>query len=252
MMQDPMTDEYAAQTAYALRAGRRVDWPYPHVLVEGILPDPLFRSLRDAEIEPAVLDEHAHSNDATAAEAKRYSLSHEARDLAEGRVTVPEVASVYRVLEHPMVKHALVTRFAAELAKHLGAPRLAMSSTLTYIEDASGYELLPHTDIASKAITLLIYLADDRAAPELGTEIYVPRHAGTVLPDQPKGSRYRREDSLSVTTVPYRGNQGLAFAPASNTFHGVAPVTEGHKTRRLLQYQLLTNAERVVPAKGGA
>ena len=212
----------------------------------------MFRSLRDAEIEPAILAEHAHRNDATAAEALRHSLSHEGRDVAEGRVTVPEIASVYRVLDHPMVKLALVNRFAGELAKHFGTPRLALSSTLTCIEDASGYELLPHTDVASKAITLLIYLAKDGAAPELGTEIYVPRHAGTILPDQPKGSRYRREDFLSVATVPYRGNQALAFAPASNTFHGVSPVTEGQKTRRLLQYQLLTNAERVVPAKGGA
>lgn len=243
-----MIDQQAAFTAYAVRNSRRQNWPYPHILPQQVLSPDLFDALRRMRVEDGILEEHPYAGAETRAEAQRFSVSYEGKDLDEGRVNTPELATAYRVLSHALVKRALIAGFAPELTRNFGALPSSMGTSFTYVEDRTGYRLLPHTDAARKAVTLLIYLAEEDDNPDLGTEIYIPREA--AYPDRgPNAARHRRENFLCVTRVPFRPNQGLAFPPAGNTYHGVGEVSEGRTLRRLVQFQLIAQQDRA-PAAG--
>ncbi len=75
---------------------------------------------------------------------------------------------------------------------------------IEYTRDRDGFWLEPHTDIRAKLFTLLIYLSDDPALADAGTDIY---DAGK-----------RR-----VKTAPYGRNLGLIFVPGDDTWHGFEP-----------------------------
>jgi hypothetical protein len=133
-------------------------------------------------------------------------------------------------------------RFSNELESEFGTIDLALSPGAILIEDRSGYELLPHTDLARKALTLIMYLASDDADPALGTELYVFRGGADDPPADIMQKRVARQWFNRVTTVPYRPNCGLAFAPSKNTFHGVRRVQSDNAVRRVLQFQLNVDA----------
>jgi len=72
-----------------------------------------------------------------------------------------------------------------------------------YCQDTGDFWLEPHTDISVKRFTMLIYLSDDPALANCGTDVYdaTPDHA-------------------LVHTAPYKFNGGLIFVPGSDTWHG--------------------------------
>ncbi len=75
---------------------------------------------------------------------------------------------------------------------------------IEYCQDTEGFWLEPHTDIAVKKYTMLIYLADDPSLANAGTDI----HEG------PPNFDY-------VTSAPYARNKGVIFIPGENTWHAV-------------------------------
>ncbi len=70
-----------------------------------------------------------------------------------------------------------------------------------YCQDTDGFWLEPHTDIAEKLFTMLVYLSRDAGSEEWGTDIY-------------------DEDMRHVGAAPYEFNCGLIFIPGANTWHG--------------------------------
>ncbi len=72
---------------------------------------------------------------------------------------------------------------------------------IEYCLDTDGFWLEVHTDIGAKLLTFLIYLSDDPAAENWGTDIMDA--AGHVL-----------------GRAPGTTNHGLIFAPGSDTWHG--------------------------------
>ena len=73
---------------------------------------------------------------------------------------------------------------------------------IEYCLDTDGFWLEPHTDIGAKLFTLLIYLSHGPGAEELGTDLYAdPAQA-------------------PIGRAPAPFDSGLAFVPASDTWHG--------------------------------
>lgn len=91
---------------------------------------------------------------------------------------------------------------------------------IEYCQDEPGFWLEPHTDIAVKKYTMLIYLADDPALRNCGTDIH----------DGPPDFKY-------VTTAPYGRNLGVIFIPSSNSWHAVGhhPIT-GHRRSLIINF----------------
>lgn len=245
-MSDRLEDieDDAAHIAYTLSGARRLAWPFAHVRLEAVLPPALFDALRTLPVENGDMEQHLFHDDAASSEQFRYSITVDRKRIERGEVKQAALVRTYNALTHRFAVQAMVGLFAKDLGTAFGTTALPMRAGLTFIEDRTGYELLPHTDVAYKAVTLLIYLADPGANPALGTEIYVPKGSLSHV-DDPMHRRYLRDGFTRVTTVPYRPNQGLAFAPNERSFHGVAKADIGDRTRRLLQFQLMIDDPRI-------
>ncbi|MCB1680490.1 MAG: 2OG-Fe(II) oxygenase [Alphaproteobacteria bacterium] len=76
---------------------------------------------------------------------------------------------------------------------------------IEYCQDTDGFWLEPHVDISVKLYSMLVYLSDDPALYDAGTDVYddTPEHK-------------------LVARVPYERNVGMTFIPAHNTWHGFA------------------------------
>ena len=92
----------------------------------------------------------------------------------------------------------------AEIEAATGADLSGGRLRIEYCQDGEGFWLEPHTDIAVKLFTMLIYLSDDPGLKDAGTDL----HKG------PPDFRY-------VASAPYGRNKGLIFIPGESTWHGV-------------------------------
>ncbi len=116
------------------------------------------------------------------------------------------------VFSHPDVVTGIVDLTGADL----GGARLRIE----YCQDTDGFWLEPHCDIAVKRFTMLIYLSDDPALHDAGTDIYDDTAA------------HKR-----VASVPYRQNAGLIFIPGDATWHGFSPrPIRGLRTSLIINY----------------
>ncbi|OYV33337.1 MAG: hypothetical protein B7Z81_11520, partial [Acidocella sp. 20-61-6] len=74
---------------------------------------------------------------------------------------------------------------------------------IEYCQDVDGFWLEPHRDIAVKLFTMLIYVSEDPALFDAGTDIYDDTPAHNL-----------------VASVPYEKNRGLIFIPGAASWHG--------------------------------
>jgi len=110
-------------------------------------------------------------------------------------------------------------RVIAAIEKETGTKLAGTRLRIEYCQDGPGFWLEPHTDIAVKKFTMLVYMLDDPALKLAGTDI----HAGPP-------------DYTYVTTAPYGRNLGVIFIPGKNTWHGV-----GHHPLKGLRKSIIIN-----------
>lgn len=89
------------------------------------------------------------------------------------------------------------------------------------VRDSVGYKIKPHTDIKSKLLSLLFYLAPDEQHANGGTTIMVPKDRSFTSDGL---SRYPFEDFEPVYTAPFMPNTMLGFPRSNVSFHGVEPT----------------------------
>lgn len=90
---------------------------------------------------------------------------------------------------------------------------------IEYCQDTSGFWLAPHTDIAVKKFTMLIYLSDHPSHALVGTDL----HRGPP-------------DHVYVGSAPFGRNKGLIFIPGDDTWHGA-----GHNKFRGVRKSIIVN-----------
>ncbi|HET9478854.1 MAG TPA: hypothetical protein VFO72_05895, partial [Pyrinomonadaceae bacterium] len=113
-----------------------------------------------------------------------------------------------------------------------------------FIRHRAGYFLGPHSDLYTKLVVLLLYLAPDDRAERLGTSLYRPKVDGFSCRDS---KHYPFDDFIRVKTAPYRPNSLLAFVRSDISFHGLEPLTEqdvATEGRDLIQYVVHDKAAR--------
>jgi hypothetical protein len=95
---------------------------------------------------------------------------------------------------------------------------------IEYAQDTDGFWLKPHTDIGVKMFTMLIYMSDDPAHADLGTDIYA-------------------DENSHVGRSPFQPNSAMIFVPSKRTWHGFEkrPI---HGVRRSLIVNYVTNEWR--------
>jgi len=172
----------------SLQSADRHATPYSYWLLEDALPLAMVQAMADLPF-PAptglVFDGKRESNNST----RVYFTP-------ENQARFPVCAAVVDCFNDPMVKEAITAATGADLRQ--GQLRVE------YCQDIDGFWLEPHVDISVKLFTMLIYLSDDPALHDAGTDVYdaSPEHR-------------------LVVSAPYGQNKGMIFIPAYNTWHGL-------------------------------
>lgn len=234
--------------------GVKVDTdPFPHYYLEQVLPESYYQQLLNHlpgssvyenlyEVTDLKLDHFRH----------RYQ-----RDLNEGWTNAlpPKLQNFWNSFNEWFLSLRLAQAFLESFEESL-RPRIGereawpeVSVEAQFIRHRAGYFLGPHSDLYTKLVVVLLYLAPDARAARLGTSLYRPKCEGFSCPDS---KHYPFEDFIRVKTAPYKPNSLLAFVRSDISFHGLEPLTEADvasEGRDLIQYVVHDKAARETQLK---
>jgi hypothetical protein len=222
--------------------------PFPHFYLEHVFPDAYYEELLRHlpgssvyenlyEVTDLKLDHFRH----------RYQ-----RDMNEGWTSElpPPLQTFWNSFNEWFLSaelaQAVLESFAEPLRERIGDRSAwpAVSVEAQFIRHRAGYFLSPHSDLYTKLVVLLFYLAPDASGERLGTSLYRPKVAGFGCRDS---KHYPFEDFVRVKTLPYRPNSLLAFVRSDVSFHGLEPLTEADvvsEGRDVIQYVVHDKAAR--------
>ncbi|HIJ61755.1 MAG TPA: 2OG-Fe(II) oxygenase [Rhodospirillaceae bacterium] len=181
-----MSNTVAARFTSALAASRARRHPYPHWLLDQVLPAGLAAEIAGLAIacpQAMLFDGRRESNNSS-----RIYFN------AAARSRFPAVEALSRALQTPMV--------ADTIGGVCGADLRGSRLRIEYCQDSDGFWLEPHTDIGAKRFTMMLYLSSGPDSDDWGTDIY---------------DRQRRW----YARAPGFFNSGLIFIPGDHTWHGV-------------------------------
>jgi hypothetical protein len=231
-----------------LRSARVEADPFPHYVLEGVFPEDYYRQLLRHLPGSSIYDNLYEVTDLKLDHFRhRYQ-----RDLNEGWTSaLPEpLQSFWNSFNQwflsPELAQAVLESFAGPLKPRIGDQSSwpAVSVEAQFIRHRAGYFLGPHSDLYTKLVVLLLYLAPDANNEGLGTSLYRPKIEGFSCPDS---KHYPFDDFIRVKTAPYKPNSLLAFVRSDISFHGLEPLTEqdvATEGRDVIQYVIHDKAAR--------
>ena len=200
-----------------LRTARVELDPFPHYYLERVFPDDYYHELL-SKLPPTDVYENLY-------EVTDLKLDHfrhrDQRDMNEGWVDrLPsELKPFWRSFNEWFIGSELAQAVLQSFGDHW--PEVSVESQ--FIRHRAGYFLGPHSDLYTKLVVLVIYLAPDNSAEHLGTSLYRPKDPAFECPDS---KHYPFDDFIRVKTAPYRPNSMLAFVRSNISFHGLEPLSQ--------------------------
>lgn len=198
-----------------LDLSRRDTWtePYPLFLAKDVLPSDTYRAMVDVFPDESImahmvgsyekfsLSERNNPN-AYAQHIGSFQVWRDFREYIKGAGFLEDVAAALDGLWVP-----------GKLGQYKA--RFEFSSL-----PVPGGKLDPHTDIASKVVTLVIPMDDGTGDPMWGTDILKPKYKNGIYEDYKTPlSAFNR-----VRTVGFAPNQCLLFIKGKHSWHSVGPL----------------------------
>ena len=216
--------------------------PFPHYVLEQVFPDDYYREL--LRNLPA---SEVYENLYEVTDLKLDHFRHrDQRDMDPGwtdRLQLPPEQKRFWISFNQWFLSEELARMVMKSFGRESWPELSVESQ--FIRHRTGYFLGPHSDLYTKLVVLLLYLAPDDTAEHLGTSLYRPRQAGFSCP---ASKHYPFTDFIRVKTAPYRPNSLLAFVRSDISFHGLEPLSERDiettMGRDVIQYVVHDKAKR--------
>lgn len=231
-----------------LRSARVEADPFPHYYLEGVFPEDYYHELL-RHLPGSSVYENLYEVTTLKLDHFRHRIQ---RDLNDGWTNAlpPKLQSFWNPFNEwflsPQLAQAVLESFAEPLRPRIGEkdswPEVSVEAQ--FIRHRAGYFLGPHSDLYTKLVVLLLYLAPDDGAERLGTSLYRPKAEGFTCPDS---KHYPFEDFIRVKTAPYKPNSLLAFVRSDVSFHGLDPLTENDlatEGRDVIQYVVHDKAIR--------
>jgi len=207
--------------------------PFPHYYLEDVFPDDYYEQLL-RHLPATTVYENLY-------EVTDLKLDHfrhrKQRDMNEGWTErLPRALSSFwgsfdKWFLSAELAQAVLDSFSSERSAW---PEVSVESQ--FIRHRAGYFLGPHSDLYTKLVVLLIYLAPDDRAAHLGTSLFRPKQSGFSCRES---KHYPFEDFVCVKTVPYKRNSLLAFMRSDVSFHGLEPLAASDvagEGRDVIQY----------------
>lgn len=196
------SEAIAESLVASLRSGQKFDSPYQHYLLEDCLPEGTVGEIAALPFEAPELG--GVSGKRELHNQTRVYFDAENRERFE---VCNNVAAAFQ--------SAAVTGF---YDNELGIDLSGSYVRIEYAQDTGGFWLEPHTDLGVKLFTLLLYVSDDPAHADLGTDIY-------------------DTEKRHVARSPFAPNHALLFVPSDITYHGFEPRTvEGVRKSIIVNY----------------
>ncbi|MCA9503685.1 MAG: hypothetical protein KC616_11420 [Myxococcales bacterium] len=195
--------------------------PFPHVFIEGCLPqdvyDELIANLPDDDFYEPLIHKDSVRPDGTSPRIQASLTESRLAMLPEGRSRMLWTATA-RAVQADSIKLALLRKLEPGIRERHDEPLEEIEAYCrpALNRDVAGYKILPHPDTKAKVLTGLIYLPRDASQVGLGTSFYVPKRRFPGL--KPKYA-------LSAT-MPFQANACLVFAVTKRSFHGREPLPE--------------------------
>ena len=183
----------------ALARARDLADPFHHIVFEDLLPEKLARAVARLPIEVPCTDEHPGRRDAFNPMRTFFSPALQA--------THPACAEICQAFKSAEIVGLLERKFGRSFSGSF--------LRIEYCQDGEGFWLEPHTDIGAKLLTLTLFLSDDAGSEDWGTDLY-------------------DGEKRHVARVPAGFNRGYAFAPGTDTWHGVEPRIFGGIRRSII------------------
>lgn len=195
-------DDIAATICASVAKRAAFETPYPHYLIENVLPETVIDELTSLPVSAPKLD---------GVSGKR-ELHNDQRSYfdADGMSRFPVMRAVAEALQSSPVVQSIATSFDAPIDDTF--------LRLEYAVDTDGFWLEPHTDLGVKKFTCLIYLPESADQADLGTDIY-----------ESKDKHWGRS--------PFKRNTAMIFVPSDSTWHGfVQRPIKGLRKSVILNY----------------
>ena len=216
-----------------LQTASVVSDPFPHYYLEDLFPEDYYR-----ELLSNLPSSNVYENLYEVTDLKLAHFRHrDQRDMNEGWTTrlPPHLKPFWDSFNDwflgPEFAQAVLASFSSVRSSW---PEVSVESQ--FIRHRAGYFLGPHSDLYTKLVVLLIYLAPDESATHLGTSLYRPKDPEFACHDS---KHYSFDDFVRVKTAPYKPNSMLAFIRSDISFHGLEPLSErdvANEGRHLIQY----------------
>jgi hypothetical protein len=209
--------------------------PFPHFYLENIFPADYYQELLHNLPSTDVYD---NLYEVTDLKLDHFRHRHQ-RDMDAGWIErLPsDLQPFWKAFNNWFLGPALAQAVLGSFSRQRSSwPEVSVESQ--FIRHRAGYFLGPHSDLYTKLVVLLIYLAPDNSAEHLGTSLYRPKDPAFTCPDS---KHYPFADFIRVKTAPYKPNSLLAFMRSDISFHGLEPLSEKDvvsEGRDVIQYVL--------------
>jgi hypothetical protein len=219
--------------------------PFPHYFLERVFPEDYYR-----ELLLNLPDSDVYENLYETTDLKLDHFRHrDQRDMDQG--WTDRLPHEQKSFWDSFNQWFLSEEIASAVMRSFGREScLELTVESQFIRHRAGYFLGPHSDLYTKLVVLLLYLAPDDTAEHLGTSLYRPKQAGFSCP---ASKHYEFSDFIKVKTAPYRPNSLLAFVRSDISFHGLEPLSERDVAttagRDVIQYVIHDKAAREAQLK---
>jgi hypothetical protein len=102
--------------------------------------------------------------------------------------------------------------------------------------DIPPYKIGPHTDVAARVASAILYLSLQDVPATWGTTLFVPADGRFECSE---GRHYGFDGFVPATTIPFRPNRAVAFRRTNRSFHGLQPIAANGHTRDVLLYKIV-------------
>ena len=179
------SEDIKASLQKSVRSAEQHETPYRHWFVENVFPQPVYEVLKDMPFPVADLGGVSGTREAHNADRVYFS----GRNLDE----FENCRAAAEAFQDPETVRLFSDAFGGKLQDSF--------VRIEYAQDIDGFWLKPHTDLGVKMFTMLIYMSDDPAHADLGTDIYA-------------------DANTHVGRSPFRPNSAMIFIPSDHTWHG--------------------------------
>jgi hypothetical protein len=219
---DPLSEEIRRSAVkYMVEAMDRA-WfdadPFPHVLVEGLFPDDIYREMLAMLPDPSHYTPVSYERHAKRGVSNRDKFALSEDYISQlGRRQRALWSAIRDALGAPEFKAAVFNRLSLGLSYRFGSRDADAALTPGYalpelLRETRGYRIKPHPDTRRKVVTMQIALPEDNRQANLGTQFYGRSWSPLSLLREPRGFEV-------VKQSPFLPNTAYAFVVLNTLRH---------------------------------